>query len=278
MIKTYRCEIFPTRKQRSKLKGEFGARSWIYGKFITIRRNRYKRGNFYYSDMCELLPEIKRENPWLYGINPQSLQAILWQLDKTFKRLDRNKDVTCRPYYKKFTSLPIIYPAMKPPIEIENKHIQIPKIGWIPFQNDRIIDGVIKTVVIYKIKHKCKYFAYTFAEKNSMLEDTENEMNPTSSELDERLNRSMVKHVKEKFMRLKEYSIGLNPKDKEEFNQYYDRASNFLTKAKGIKSCDWQQAACYVLDARDCLEKAQKLFSNEFHDGLFCNDKFVKRA
>ena len=274
MIKTYRCKIFPTRKQRFKLKREFGARSWLYHKFITIYQNYYE-DQLSYSDMCELLPEIKRENPWLYGIDPQSLQATLRCLEKALKRLTKN--AIYNPYYK-FMLLPVIYP-IKTPMKIDSNYIQVPKIGYIPFQEVKTaIEGIVRMMVVYKIKHKCKYFACILTERDTSAAHGHNAEDPVALELNDRLNRRIVKRIKEKFMCLKEASVSLNPKEREEFGKCYDQASNFLIQAKEMKSFNWQQAACYVLDAEDCLEGAQKLFSNEFHDGLFCNDKFVKRA
>jgi putative transposase len=88
--KTFKYRLYPTKEQEVLLARHFGARRFIFNRFLDQRKTAYleaKKSLSYY-DNAKSLTEMKHieEFKWMKEINSQSLQASLRDLDTAYNR------------------------------------------------------------------------------------------------------------------------------------------------------------------------------------------------
>ncbi|MFL5704077.1 MAG: RNA-guided endonuclease InsQ/TnpB family protein [Ktedonobacteraceae bacterium] len=84
--RAYNYRFYPTDEQRSILAHTFGCVRYVYNWGLHTRSAAYKIGQkLYYNDLAALLPDLKREHPWLSDVSSVPLQQSLRHLDKGFK-------------------------------------------------------------------------------------------------------------------------------------------------------------------------------------------------
>ncbi|PYB68193.1 transposase [Thermoplasma sp. Kam2015] len=91
MITATKVKLYPNEGQKILLEKHFGSCRFVYNYFLKRRDEYYithrdaQRSSLNYFDTNNMLIELKKEYPWLYEINAQSLQMSLRFLDNAFK-------------------------------------------------------------------------------------------------------------------------------------------------------------------------------------------------
>jgi putative transposase len=85
--RAYKFRFYPTDEQRIILAQTFGCVRYVYNWGLQTRSTAYKNGGqkLYYNDLAALLPDLKKEYPWLGDVSSVPIQQSLRHLDKAFK-------------------------------------------------------------------------------------------------------------------------------------------------------------------------------------------------
>lgn len=126
-----KVKLYPNNQQRELLEKHFGSCRFIYNYFLNKRDEYYiihkdaEKSSLNYMDTSNMLIDLKKQHPWLYEINSQSLQMSLRFLDNAFKNFfHRNAD---HPKFKKKGKDD--YFAVPQHIKIYNHKIHFPKFS-----------------------------------------------------------------------------------------------------------------------------------------------------
>lgn len=96
---SYKCRIYPNKKQEEFLANQFGGSRFVYNYFLNNRKVEYlnNKKNLNYHDDAKTLTNLKEEDgyKWLNNINAQSLQQSL-----------RNLEVAYQRFFKKVSAFP----------------------------------------------------------------------------------------------------------------------------------------------------------------------------
>ncbi len=103
--KAFRFRIYPSKSQKDFLSKQFGSSRFVYNYFLNNRKTEYlnnKKSLNYYDD-SKTLTSLKKEEKydWLNGINAQTLQASLKNLETAYQRFFKKKSGFPRFHSKK---------------------------------------------------------------------------------------------------------------------------------------------------------------------------------
>ena len=146
----YKYKILPTAEQVELLEQHFGSVRFIYNYFLDLKSKSYKESKVTFSrfDLQKLIPNLKKEKPWLKLINSQTLQVVLKDLDTAYKNFFEK-----RSKFPKFKSKRSSYNRFNVPqfVRLEGETLFIPKFkGGIKVILHRPIKGIIKNATIEK--------------------------------------------------------------------------------------------------------------------------------
>jgi putative transposase len=164
MQKSFHFRIYPNEKQRGFLAQQFGAARFVYNYFLLQRKQEYlnSKKSLNYYDNAKSLTELKAkpEYEWLYGINAQTLQASLRNLETAYTNFFQKRSRF--PNFKKRSNKQCI--KIPQAFRIENNHLFIPKLkSGIRLNQHRKLDG--KTICIFISKTSSdKYYASILCE------------------------------------------------------------------------------------------------------------------
>lgn len=158
ITKGYKARLYPTKEQERLIKINLDNSRFVYNYFLAerIRAYKEKKENLTYNEMAHMLTLLKRDKDhlWLKESDSIALVESLRNLDIAYKNFfnrrarfpkfhsKRAKQSyhTCNRIIDNFHS-----------IRIENKHIKLPKVGFVRFRGlAPIQDGIIKNVTITK--------------------------------------------------------------------------------------------------------------------------------
>lgn len=85
--RAYKYRFYPTDEQKRVLAQTFGCVRYVYNWGLYTRSTAYKeRGEkLYYNALASMLPDLKKQHPWLADISSVPIQQSLRHLDKAFK-------------------------------------------------------------------------------------------------------------------------------------------------------------------------------------------------
>ena len=134
-----------------------GCSRFVYNRALAYQNEQYEKDKtfkFSYTKLANLLPEWRRELPWLKDCNAQVLQQSLKDLEKAFKNFfDRRSDF---PKFKCKGSKESFRFPQDCKLEQNNNRVYLPKIGWVRYRNSRNVIGKVKNITV---SHKCnKWF------------------------------------------------------------------------------------------------------------------------
>ena len=172
MYKAYKFRLYPTPKQQIALAKSFGCCRWFWNYALNLCQETYKVSGKSLSRgaIQGLLPSLKKEYSWLTDAYSQSLQYVALNLATAYKNFFEK-----RAGFPKFKSKhgrqSISYPSN---VKLDGDYLKLPgKIGSIYCQQDREIDGQIKTVTV-SLASDGKYYA-------AVLVDDRQEIPPPAS-------------------------------------------------------------------------------------------------
>ncbi len=151
---TYRFRLYPNKEQEHFLNIQFGHCRFVYNYFLALSKEEYEKQGikWKYSRYQSMLPELKREYPFLKQANSQSLQVSLQNLDRAYKNFFEGK--AGFPKFKKKKSKQTVNIPQHFVIERVSKkrgQLKIPKLKTqIPIKMHRDVEGQIRSISITK--------------------------------------------------------------------------------------------------------------------------------
>ena len=149
ILKAFKFELIPNGKQVQKMKQFCGCSRFVFNRALSYQNEKYQADNsfkFNYNKIANLLPEWKRELPWLKDCHSQVLQQSLKDLEKAFKNFFNKKSHF--PKFKHKGEKDSFRFPQDCKLEQQNNRIYLPKIGWVRYRNSRKVAGEVKNVTI----------------------------------------------------------------------------------------------------------------------------------
>ena len=160
MFKAIKIRLYPNKTQRSLIDQTLGCCRFIYNWGLEKRKTDYNNGvKTGYSQTCKMLTELKHTNEFsfLKTCDAAALQQSLRNLDNAYVNFFKKRSKY--PHFKSKHSYRQSYRTLNNNnnIRIENKHIRLPKVGFV-----KIRQTVKNTNILYATVEKLpsgKYFA-----------------------------------------------------------------------------------------------------------------------
>jgi putative transposase len=157
MFQAYKYRIYPNIEQQIALAKSFGCCRWYWNYALNLCQETYKQTGKGLSRKAiqGLLPELKKEYPWLTDAYSQCLQVVALNLSVSYKNFFEKR--TRLPRFKsKHGKQSISYPQN---VKFEGDYLKLPgKVGLVYCVRHREFQGVIKTVTVSK-NPDGKYYA-----------------------------------------------------------------------------------------------------------------------
>ena len=155
MQTVYKFRLYPTSEQEQSLLFVMEVCRWVYNHFLSVWNSVAKIPSRY--DLQATLPQLKDDNHSLKKVNSKTLQMVLFMLYnnlKALRELKKKGRKVGRLRYKKysqFKSFILNQSGFK--LKTTGNRLDklyVSKVGDIPIELHRKVDGVIKQVVIKK--------------------------------------------------------------------------------------------------------------------------------
>jgi putative transposase len=148
--KAFRYELMPVGEDCRRFSRFAGTKRYVWN--AALKQPKYLG----YAHNCGLLPELKKEHPWMKDIHSQVLQQSLKDLDTAFKNFFEGRAAHPKEK-KKFKCQDSFRFPQHFKIEEGNSRICLPKIGWVLYRKSGRLRGVAKNITISR--HGDKWFA-----------------------------------------------------------------------------------------------------------------------
>ncbi len=126
-----------------------GSCRFVWNKALALQKDRLDQGErcLSYAQMTALLPEWKREFPFLKEVHSQPLQQTLKNLDRALKDAFDKANPKRFPVFKKkcVCSDSFRYPQG---FKLDGNKVFLPKIGWFGFFKSRPVEGTLRNVTV----------------------------------------------------------------------------------------------------------------------------------
>ena len=277
MIETYRFQIYPTDEQKVLLAKHFGCTRFMYNWALHLNQERYASQQKYLNSIglnCSgETVKLKKENPWLYEVNAQSLICAVGHLDRAF-----NNFFAGRSNFPKFKSKKFDKDSFEIPqhfqIDFKDSKIKIPKFsrknGLKVKISRRVKNGKIGTATISKNpsgQYYVSFIVHTKDEPKKMIDDAKISYE-NSLGIDFGLNKFMT------------FSNGDNIDNPQYFKKMLDKLAQeqrkLSKKAKGSKNKEKQRKKVAkihqkIADQRkDFLHKTSTRLVKDSQFNCFC--------
>lgn len=150
MEKAFKYRIYPNKKQQELIQKTFGCARFVYNYFLDLRIKEYKENNksLSYNETSKLLTQLKKELEWLKEPDKDSLQKSLKDLDVAYQKFFKE-----HTGFPKFKSKKNRYKSYRTSltnnnIAFANKHIKLPKLGYVKTRDKQIPQGRILNATI----------------------------------------------------------------------------------------------------------------------------------
>lgn len=149
MHKSLRVRIYPNGKQRALIAQTFGATRYVYNNVLacSINEYAYTKRTFNVYKYMKMLPKWKEGLPWLSEVDAVALQQSLRDLDSAYRNFFRDPGKTGFPKFKSKRACKKRYRTHNVKV-MDQKHLQIPKLGRTKARVSRDMDGRILSATI----------------------------------------------------------------------------------------------------------------------------------
>lgn len=148
--KAYKFRINPNKEQEVLFSKTFGCARFIYNKMLEDKINHYEKTK---EKLNNTPAQYKKEYEWLKEVDSLALANAQMNLQTAYNNFFRDKKVGF-PKFKSKHKNKMSYTTNNQGgnIRIENKHIKLPKVGWVRIKQHRQLsdDGIIKSCTISK--------------------------------------------------------------------------------------------------------------------------------
>ncbi len=154
MRKAYKYRLFPTGKQKKKLRSFLDACRWVYNKTLEARKKVWeeRKESLSLYDTSGLIPQWKEKNPNLTNAFSQCLQNAQQRVDLALKAFFRRVKGGEKPGYPRFRGFDrydsFTFPQFG--FEIVGNGLNISKVGTVKIKLHRKLVGEIKTCTIQR--------------------------------------------------------------------------------------------------------------------------------
>ena len=138
ILKGNNIRIYPNEEQYSRLCSTFGCVRWLWNNFLDMENKRYEnnpKSKFLTTySLNRILPQVKREYPWLKEVDSTALTVVSDDINfafmRFFKKNSKHPRFKSKKYEQTYTSK-----CVNNNIRIiDNHHIRLPKIGIVYFK------------------------------------------------------------------------------------------------------------------------------------------------
>ncbi len=147
MVRAYKFRAYPTHEQKLALAKSFGACRWYWNYALNLCQEIYRTTGkgLSRSAIQKLLPDLKKESPWLKEGYSQCLQVVALNLSTAYKNFFEGR--TKLPRFKsKKGCQSITYPQN---VKIEGDYVKLPgTVGKLYCCQHREIEGTIKSATV----------------------------------------------------------------------------------------------------------------------------------
>ena len=149
IYKAFKFELMPNGEQVRKMKHFCGCSRFVFNRALAYQNEQYEKDKlfkFSYFNIIKLLPEWKRELPWLKDCHSQVLQLSLKDLESAFKNFFAKRSDF--PKFKRKGEKDSFRFPQGFKLEPHNNRIYLPKIGWVRYRNSRNVSCCLKNVTV----------------------------------------------------------------------------------------------------------------------------------
>lgn len=148
-LQAFKFELMPDGEQMRKMRCFAGSCRFVYNKALALQKAWYeadKTTRFSYVKLANMLPEWKRELPWLKESHSQILQQSLKNLERAHVNFFQKRAAFPR-FKKRGMGDSFVFPQG---VKLEQGHSRLflPKLGWIRYRNSREVLGVVKNATV----------------------------------------------------------------------------------------------------------------------------------
>lgn len=150
--KAYVFKLKPDGATRRKLAKACGCTRFVYNKALDWNKEQREKDQTFrvsYPKLCALLPEWKKEFPWLGECHSQVLQQDMKDLMTGMINFFEGRAKFPR-FHKKFKDEDSIRYPQGFKVDEARRQVYLPKIGWVGYRRSRFINGEIKSVTVMR--------------------------------------------------------------------------------------------------------------------------------
>ncbi|WP_265331437.1 transposase [Aerococcus viridans] len=157
MYQGIECKIYPNEKQRQLIHMTFGHTRFIWNEMLAMLNARYENNPdlqmLSYNALSSLIPQMKKEYPWLREVDSVAVQCSVKRLSETFVRFFKGYSKYPKFKSKKNTRQSYLSTIRGNNIRFNDnqRYIKLPKLGWIKckssvfhIENERIKSVTVK--------------------------------------------------------------------------------------------------------------------------------------
>jgi len=151
--KAFKFRLKPSNEQLQKMHAYAGHCRFLWNKILALNLHRLENNQklvwYYEADYFSKLWKQSDEYGFLKEVPAHCLQQKMKDLDKAFKNaFDKKQPLKRIPQFKKKgLSDSFRFPDPKA-IQLENRRIKLPKLGWMGFHKSQSIEGTIKNATV----------------------------------------------------------------------------------------------------------------------------------
>lgn len=148
--KAYKYRIYPNKKQKEIISKTFGCCRFVYNKYLAKRIEMYEENKetFSYVQCANDMKQLKSELEWLKEVDSTALQSSLRDLDMAYQKFF--KEHSGYPKFKSKKTHRFSYKTKYTNGNIQycDKHIKLPKLGYVKTRDKQIPQGRILNATI----------------------------------------------------------------------------------------------------------------------------------
>lgn len=150
MEKAFKYRIYPNKKQQELIQKTFGCARFVYNYFLDLRISEYKENgkSLNLSETSKLLTQLKKELTWLKEPDKDALQKSLKNLDMAYQKFFKEHSGFPKFKSKKDRHRSYRTSCTNNNIAFVNKHIKLPKLGYVKVRDKQIPQGRILNATI----------------------------------------------------------------------------------------------------------------------------------
>lgn len=156
-IKSYKFRLYPNSEQKTLLEKTFGCCRFVYNHYLAKSIEDYEntRKSNSCNQNCKDLTHLKKDYKWLSEVSSTALQQSIRHLDAAyqnfFRRVKQGKTPGFPKFKRKSSNQSFTVPKDAPStLAIKENKIQLPKLKFVKFKQDREIQGRIVSATVSK--------------------------------------------------------------------------------------------------------------------------------